>query len=264
MDWHNKTPGRRGGAGMATVWAAAACLLAVGARDVAAQSEPAAADRDLHYRIALAGVAIGETQLQVEIAETEYSVAYEAAFGVLAWSARGSGSVEGRVADGRLAPDTYRTAFFGRTDRTVGVDFAPDGTVVDYAVTPPFSPRLDGPRVTVDPGDLVTVVDPLTSLIVPALDEGAGPCAADLQVFNGISRFDLILMVDQVSDGHVRCAVRFSPISGHRAASEGVERLAAAEISLDMTRDPALSAWVPERLEVPTRLGTLLIERVDG
>lgn len=220
------------------------------------------------YTIALAGVPIGEARIMTEIGASDYRLAYDLSFEVLFWRAEGRGEAVGRVAEEGLRPDSYRVTFSGRRDRRIGVDFGPDGGVLDYTVEPPFDVRRYGPRVAILPEQLQGVIDPLTALVVPDADgtaEGTALCAPVRAVFSGAARFDLAAEVAEgPTDGRVTCAVSYAPVSGHRFQSDGVERLQAAPLPITLRHHPAIGAWLPERAVFPTGLGDLVIARGAG
>ena len=245
--------------------AAAALAASLAMSEAVAVSTDAAAP-GVEYSIALAGLTIGEARIQARIGESQYRLSYDIAFDLLVWSGSGRGEAIGRVTGDGLRPDSYRVAFSGRRERTISVDFAPDGRVTDYEVAPPFNTRRYGARVAILPDQLSGVVDPLTALIIPDA-EGTLPaqavCVPTRSVFSGAVRFDLETdALTEPEGGRVACSVTYRPVAGHRFESDGVERLSAAPLPVSLRHHPEAGAWLPERATFPTRFGDLVFEQV--
>ena len=90
-------------------------------------------------------------------------------------------------------------------------------------------------------------------------------CVPARAVFSGAARFNLEAEVaGGPEQGRVACSVRYTPISGHRFQSEGVERLRAERLQIVLRHHPGIGAWLPEHAVLPTRFGDLVFAEVGA
>ena len=88
----------------------------------------------------------------------------------------------------------------------------------------------------------------------------AALCDRELRVFTGFVVFALDLVgVAEAKAGRVACNTRYHALSGHRERSSLVDRLSEPDaITLSFLARPG-GAWVPDRITILTRIGTLVL-----
>ena len=246
---------------LSLVWLTGCALAA------AAGPAPASSDVAVRYLVSIAGLDIGDAVFRYRLAPGQYAVSYDARFRFMVWGADLAAETTGAVADGALVPQAFRQTVESDEQRETTIVFNGVGEVADWGIDPPFDWEDDEPRVPIDGADLSSVLDPLSALVVVDA-EGALPagevCGGTRRIFTGVTRFDLHGADGQANgDGAVTCRFRYRPVSGHRVGSRGVERLSDAVIPLELRHRPALGAWVPMRIALPTLVGELVIERAQ-
>jgi hypothetical protein len=101
------------------------------------------------------------------------------------------------------------------------------GRVAEVEIDPPLEPKPD--RVPVKPADKRGVVDPMSALLMPALDSKSltdpDNCNRTIPVFDGASRMNVVLTYAETKNAEIPgysgpvlvCNARYVPISGHRS-----------------------------------------------
>ena len=193
-------------------------------------------------------------------------------FGLFKYVGTFSGS--GKLAGDTLAPAAYaydwqvnsksgaaRLGYAGRNIKSV-------------EIRPPQTPGPD--VVPLKPEHLLSVFDPLTSLIVMSRHRDGDPCQRKIAVFDGKQRFDLVLtplrmekVVELKPSGqpvmaHV-CRVRYTPIAGHKLNKETQAAIKAEGIEVALRPVPSASLLVPYRIVMPTPFGNAILtaQQVD-
>jgi hypothetical protein len=232
---------------------------------------------DAHYKVSVAGIAIGKSNIDVVIGGAEYtSVANGRASGMLRALLSGEGTVNtrGAVVDGRLVPASF-TSSTTRDDEKAAVKMTFAGGDVKDLTAEISAP--DEERVPVTADHRKGIVDPLTALLVRV--DGAGDvvaadaCRRTLAIFDGRRRFDLALSfkrIDQVkaAKGYagpaVVCAVAFKPVAGHRPGSTLVKYLTGGrDIELTLAPIAGTRLLAPFRLSIANMLGNMVIEATE-
>ena len=232
---------------------------------------------NIHYIISMTGVSIGQLNWTIDINAVGYRASANGkASGPLSILVNGEGrvAVQGAVAradDGgtaRLTPNFF-TSNVTDDGEISGLQMTfEDGAVKTLRRDAPL-PK-DG-RIAVSEADLRGVTDPLSAMLIGALDD-RGPLAPEncnrlLPVFDGLRRYDLALSFKRgdrlkIERGYAGpvlvCAVVLRPVAGYRADSLLVRYVSGRqgmEIWFAPVAGTALAA--PARLVMPTAVGTL-------
>ncbi len=242
-------------------------VLALGLLAVAAHPADATLEQGAAFDLSIAGVPIGDARIAVTAEGGAYAIDAAADFGFLFWGGDGAARAEGAANGDALAPARYRLAYQGVTrPGAISIDFAA-GRASAWSFAPPIPDEFAQGRVAVTPDHLEGVLDPLSALVIPAPAD-ADPdavCRRVLPVFSGVTRFDLALegaLAASADDGGaVTCAVRYAPVSGHRADAASVARLTRPG-AVALTLAPlAPGFWGPQRVTVATRFGDFEMTR---
>lgn len=251
-------------AGLATVLLAGACITA------SAQGR-----LDARYTATLAGIPIGKGAWVIDIGEGRYVAA---ASGVTAGLMRvfsqgqGTGAARGAIVDGEFIPSSYAASIVANDKRQEVRMALSDGTVKDFAVSPPNPP--DPARVPLTDAHRHGVIDPMTASLFHVPNHGnplvPESCQRKLSVFDGRMRYDLQLTYKRTDwvkaekgyEGPVLvCSVYFSPIAGYipdRSAIKYLIRMRDMEVWLAPIT--GASVLVPFRFSMPTPLGKGVVQ----
>ena len=249
---------------------AALALLAAGA------AGPAQADGRLEarYRMSVAGIAIGQSEIDAVIGSTDYaSSARGRASGLLRVLVTGEGSVSARgaIVDGRPVPGSFASRTVGEDETTTVAMTLAGGDVKELSAG---TSDPDAGRVPVTAADRKGIVDPLTAFLIPVGGDGdvvsTRACGRTLPIFDGRRRYDLALSFKRIErvkadTGYagpaVVCAVAFTAIAGHRTDSPLVKYLAGGrEIELALAPIAGTRLLAPFRLAIISMLGDIVIE----
>jgi hypothetical protein len=175
-------------------------------------------------------------------------------------------SVAGRIQGDRLQSERYNLVYkLGKRTRVYDVVYR-NGNVTDTTITPP--PRRNQENwVPVTPGDLRSVLDPLSGLIFPA---GAKVCAGRVAVYDGESRMDLMLKEEGTRSFETRgfkgdvivCTVRYVPKSGFRRGRSDIEYLKKTPMEVWFAKAEATNVYAPIYASIPTRMGQVHVTAV--
>lgn len=247
---------------------AALALLASGA---AAQAD---SRLDARYRMSVAGIAIGNSEINVVIGDAAYTASASGrANGLLRMLVTGEGTVSARgaIVDGRPVPSRFISSTAG-DDETAKVAMAFDGGDVTELTAETSDPGAG--RVPVTAEHRKSVIDPLSALLIPVTGSGdmiaAPACQRTLSIFDGRRRYDLALTFKRIASvkagtGYagpaVVCAVAFRAIAGYRPASALVKYLAGGrDIELTLAPIAGTRLLAPFRLTIANMLGNIVIE----
>ena len=228
---------------------------------------------DARYRMSVAGIAIGSSEISVVIVGSDYTAAGSGrASGLLRVLATGEGIVtaRGAIVDGRPVPASF-------TSSTAGDDGTAEArmTLANGDVTELHAEASDAgvARVPVTAEHRKGVIDPLSALLVPVADGepiAASACEHTLAIFDGRRRYDLALAfkrIDKVKTAKgyagaaVVCAVAFTAIAGHRPDSALVKYLAGGrDVELTLAPITGTRLLAPFRLSIANMLGNIVIE----
>lgn len=265
---------RRGPRRPAALVASAAILLgAGGVCPVMAQGR-----LDAKYEVTLAGLQIGKGNWAVVVGNDDFTAAVSGATtGLLQALGKGggTGSSQGRVIGGQLAPAAYVTSImYGKKNETIRINLA-GGNVKDWSIEP--EPPVDPRRVPVTDAHRRGVWDPMTASLLRVSGSGdpVSPeaCNRTSAIFDGRMRYELQLeyrRMDSVklAKGYqgpvVVCAVYFKPVSGYVPDRYAIKYLAALrDMELTLAPIAGTRVLVPLRIKIPTPIGTGLVQATE-
>jgi len=180
------------------------------------------------YTLSLVGLTVGQAGINGVFTPTTYRVdgnARVAGIAAVVSSSKGAVSASGTINGTHISPAAFAaTAANAQMSRTVRMAVAGNAAkAID--VEPPWEERTD--RVPIRPQDQRGIIDPMSALVMPTTNgdvNSPSACNRTLPVFDGGARFDITLSYK--STVHVDgkgysgpvavCAVRYTPIAGHR------------------------------------------------
>ncbi len=241
----------------------------------AAHAMPArAASLDIAYDISLLGLTIGNATLTGDVGSERYRMEIKARLTGLAGSVtggRGAGTVSGAMGGlptgGLPAASSFAvTAANSSEQRTVRMNME-KSAVSGAEITPPLDEKPD--RVPVLDEHRRGVMDPMSALMMPVANGDArNACNRKIPIFDGAARYDITLSyagTKQVSgDGYegpvTICAVRYSPIAGHRNRKPVRFMAENRDIAVWLAPVAGAKLMLPYRISMKTMVGTLVIE----
>ncbi len=240
----------------------------------AAASKSVSAQVSVDYMVTLAGLSIGTAQLTGAFEPGRYQVDVSARLTGLAGMVTGgygSARAQGSLGTGGAVPASFAVASHSASaDITVRMALA-KGNATAVEITPPLPPAPD--RVPVTPANKRGVIDPASALLAPARVKGAlldpGNCERTIPVFDGASRFNLVLSYGETrpvdKPGYVGpvlvCNARYHAVAGHRPDRPGVRFMEEnREMSVWLAPVEGAGVLLPVRISVLTTMGTNIIE----
>lgn len=240
---------------------------------------PAEADLlHVRYSLSLIGLPLGTAGMTVTLEPNSYQLEGDAKLTGLASlisSAKGAASASGAISLGHIVPATYATTSANaKLTRTVRMGMNA-GTVRAVEISPPiFDDSPD--RVPVTEADKRNIIDPLSAMVMPVPSGqpvvGPAACNRTIPVFDGDSRFDLVMSYNGTRDvkatgysGPVAvCAVRYIPVAGYRR-NRKITQFMADNKQIEVWLAPVENAHVaiPFRISVLTLIGTTVIEAAE-
>lgn len=230
-----------------------------------AQSDPVRSTTS--YSVRFLGLSIARASFTTTVSGRDYTISgnlRSAGLAEIFDSTRGSATVRGSVQSDRLQARSYELAYTsGKKKSRTHMAFR-NGNVVSASETP--KPKKRGRNwIGVDAGDLRSVLDPISSLIVPA---GTPVCPRRVPIFDGETRADLVLSPAgrQPFSTHgykgqaIACSVRFVPKAGYRKGNDAIDYLKRAdgiEVWFAHARDA--DVFAPVYAKVPTRIGSVTV-----
>ena len=238
---------------------------------------PAWADT-LHatYGVSLLGLPIGVASVTADITASTYSVDARAKLSGLASmvsNSRGASTGAGAIQGGHIVPATFATtASNSQMTRTIRMALA-GNAVSDVDISPPFEDKPD--RIPLSDKDKQGVLDPVGAFVLPApsgAPTSTAACNRTLPIFDGYTRFDVALTY--VGERKVSakgyagpvavCAVRYTPISGHRRDRPATKFMAEnKDMEVWLAPVGGTGALMPYRISVRTMIGTVVVEATE-
>jgi len=175
----------------------------------------------------------------------------------------GKTTISGAKRGHRLQANTYSLVYKdGKRVRTYDVVYR-NGNVTSTTVKPEPKARPDN-WVNVKDGDLRSVLDPISGLIIPA---GARICPSRLPIYDGESRLDLVLSpsgtkpfkTNGFSGDAVVCKARYVPKSGYRQGRKDIEYLKSISMEIWFAKSDNMDVYAPVYAVIPTRVGQVYI-----
>ncbi|WP_185983718.1 DUF3108 domain-containing protein [Aureimonas mangrovi] len=220
------------------------------------------------YSVSLIGLPVGRAHFRTTISGDRYSVSGDlASAGLAALVSRvdGTSSVSGRIRRSGLAADRYSLAYTA-DGKSWSSDVAMrNGAVTSSQVAPRREETPPADFVPVSRGQLRSVVDPLSGLMIRAEPENI--CNRTLPLYDGWSRLDL-----RMSDGGRRafsatgfsgdavvCNVTISPVSGYRRGSRGLRFLEGQTLQIWFAPVRQTGIHAPVYARIPTQVGPLTL-----
>ena len=232
------------------------------------------------YAVSIAYIPIGTARFSQSFRGNSYHLHLTAEFTGLVrmFFAPGlAADAEGIDASGHLLAQHY-TLSVDHPDDPQRVDMKmAGGNVISSELDPPLPERAD--RVPVLPEHKKGIIDPLSGFLIPAplspSPHAAQNCDHVLPVFDGAGRFDISLLpdTDLVFDAEgyhgsaIRCLVRYTAISGHRAKKTNVTFMENnRDIMVTLAPLPTKPYLVPLEISVATLIGNLRLQatKVEG
>jgi hypothetical protein len=256
---------------LAAAWLTALCVPASAATGKVTRLE-------INYAISIKGLTIGKVNAEMRFTDKNYASAVSGAVTGLARlfsDANAKLASSGHIQGSRVVPDSY-DGVTTESDYESRVSMAMrGGAITELSAEPPNKPAPD--RVPILPSHKRNVLDPLSAFLIvlgkPGKPQGAEVCNRTVKVFDGWSRYDIVLNYketkkvgsDNAKDGDYSgdvfvCTARYVPVSGHRENGKAVK---------DMEENPNLGVWLapigdsgmlaPYRLTVGTSAGDLTL-----
>ena len=235
----------------------------------------AQAQFDARYTLSMAGIAIGKLTWRTQLGPSDYTTSASGGIsGFLSLLVKGEGTVtaKGRIKDGQPQPVSFVSAV-EREDEKVNVEIAFDSARVrDLKVE---EPPLEADRVPIAPSHKTGVIDPLSAFLIPSPVSGLDDprsreaCERTLSMFDGRRRYDLALSFKRLDiikgeGGRQKpalvCAVKFTPMSGHRSSSQLIKFLSEGrDIEVWLVPVTGTRILAPIRLSVASFVGNMVL-----
>ncbi len=236
----------------------------------------AQAQFDARYTLTMAGIAIGKLTWRAQLAPSDYTTSAKGGVsGFLSLLVKGEGTVmaRGRIKDGQPESVSFVSDVV-REDEKVNVQITFDGARVrDLKVE---EPPLESDRVPIAPSHKIGVIDPLSAFLIPGTEPGPADalsrqaCERTLSMFDGRRRYDLALSfkrTDMIKGEGGRqkaalvCAIKFTPMSGHRSSSQLIKFLSEGrDIEVWLVPVTGTRILAPIRFSVASLIGNMVLQ----
>ena len=228
------------------------------------------------YGVTLLGLPLGQASLDGDVAGQTYKISINAkltGIASLVSSSRGAAVASGAYLRGLIIPAAYaNTSANSRETRTVRVAMS-GGSVKGVDVSPPIEPSPE--RVPLTDAHTRNIVDPLSAMIMPVTGSepvlGPAACNRTIPVYDGFTRFDVSLTYSGLQNVKSRgytgpvvvCAVRYTPIAGHRNRKPVQFMAQNKDIEVWLAPVGTNRVVVPFKIAMATMIGPLSIEAVE-
>lgn len=225
---------------------------------------------DAVYSIKFNGFPLGKFELKSNLSRGAYSMIGTTKLSVLSgilfeWT--GTTHSVGKISKAGPIPASF-SFDFRSSDRSENLQMQfKRNRVKSVVANPPV--QNDGMRIPVSKRDLRNVVDPMSALVLIALQGKKSakhnPCNRRIPIFDGKERFDLVMSYKknvQVDDLNglkgtaVVCRVKYFPISGHERNNQLAAFLSQSDkIQIWLMSVNEGQLHVPYHIKVPTPFG---------
>jgi hypothetical protein len=232
----------------------------------------AQAQFDARYTLSMSGIAIGKLTWRTQLSPSDYATSADGGVsGFLSLFVKGEGkvAVKGQMKEGRPQPSSF-VAAVAREDEKVNIQITFDGTRVRELKVDEPPPESD--RVPIEPAHKIGVIDPLSAFLIPSPADPTSRegCQRTLSMFDGRRRYDLVLSfkrTDMIKNDSGKqttilvCAIKFTPMSGHRASSQLVKFLSEGrDIEVWLAPVAGTQILAPVRLAVTSFMGNMVLQ----
>ena len=219
------------------------------------------------YSVSLLGLPVAYLSFVTVLDGDEYSISGDLTTSALAdiiEKTRGSARVSGTVGRERYLAAQYEVSYTSG-DETYRTEMELKGGNVQSAVNTPAQKTEPADWVPLKKEHTKSVLDPLSSLVVPAGNE---PCPRTLEIFDGQSRIDLVLAPKDVrpystegfSGDAMVCSIRFVPRAGYRKGSSAIRYLEKQDgMEVWFARHPQGDFHAPVYAKIPTKIGPVVV-----
>lgn len=234
-----------------------------------ASATPLSSAEILHrtdYAIRLSGLPVATASFHSQFNGDRFSISgslHSAGLADIFARTKGTTSVSGIVSRDKLRAQSYSVTYqSGKRGRAIDVTFR-NGNVVHASMVP--ARKKPDNWVPVSSADMRAVLDPISSLIIPA---GNRICPKTLPIFDGESRLDLQLTSKGTKSYSTKgfegeavvCGVRFIPKSGYRKGRDDVEYLRKLRtMEIWFAKAEGANVYAPVYVQIPTKLGPVTV-----
>jgi hypothetical protein len=233
---------------------------------------------DAKYQATLGGIVIGKGNWTIVIGDKDYSGSTSGGTTGLVKAiggGHGTGSAQGKVLAGRLAPEAYLSSvFYGKKNETIRITFAGE-RVTASTIEPEPPPTPD--RIPVTDAQRRSVSDPMSGVmfVAPGKDELPSPqgCVTRAAIFDGRMRYDLqlafkaletVTLANGARLSTVVCSVSFKPLAGYVPSRAAIKYLVKRQ-DIDVALAPIAGTrvMVPVRVRIPTPIGLGMVQATE-
>jgi hypothetical protein len=211
-------------------------------------ASPAAGAESLisRYDVKIDGSSIGDAALRIDLDAKRYKVQVTASFGVLLFSTEIQGKTSGARSGAALTPEHFQMVTSGSDEGTMKVDFSK-----------PAEASADGALPARG------FFDPLSALLAASYKPQSNhPCDTMLPVFTGRDRFVLELQPISASSEKTETGLMLCQITLSQAFAGGT-KLRQYKWKIAFRRSAKRHFWLVESVALPTKMGTISIERTE-
>lgn len=234
--------------------------LATLAPDIAAAQQPRAFRTD--YTVTLLGLPIAKARFDSTFTDDRFTIQGSLSSSGLARifdDTVGTTRVQGTIRRGTVLPATFDADYVsGRKKGTTAIRFS--GDTVKSVVNQPQKKRDPKTWVAVSDAHLKSVLDPLSSALVPAASADE-VCRRTIRLFDGELRADLRLSPGSPGqNGSITCTANFVPVAGYRTDRKQIDFLRnRSRIAITFAPLAGTGLYTPIDASVGTQIGTLRI-----
>jgi hypothetical protein len=221
------------------------------------------------FAITLYGLPLAKTRFTTVVDEKSFSIngaINSAGVGALFDDTKGTVNVAGTIGSKGTRASSYALVYAsGKRNKSTNIGFS-GGSVASTTNVPPITKK--GEWIDLQPGDLKSVTDPLTGMMVRAgnIEE---VCNRTARVFDGQTRADFVMSLARMSKYKTKgyagpvaeCAARFVPISGYQKGKKQLEFLRKNKnIRIIFAPVGETGLFAPIAARVGTTVGTVSVD----